>query len=361
MSKKTLYGESLISELDLFADPLTISARKKEYETLKSMYDAYVITVPQASKVYAVTYLGSDNNFFLFDGSFKDYVRVENRQTEAKYLKNTEVGSMIDVLITDIDNDNFFITGSISELYETRARKNLTELEEGVSITGYVREMTSAGYNIDLSFEGVTLFGFMPNTLAGINKLLNPESILGDTFDVMIESFSKSEGTYIVSRRKYLQSLIPEAISKLDLGAVYTGFVTGTTDFGVFVEFNNCLTGMIHKTNINPEWADRISEIVNGQEIDFYVKEVIDNKKLILTQIIRDTLWDTIKHGQVMNGTVKDVKQFGALVILDDETNGLIHTSELEKHTRKLQAGEAVKVRVLRHERQTRKIFLELL
>jgi hypothetical protein len=45
----------------------------------------------------------------------------------------------------------------------------------------------------------------MPNTLAGINKLYDPTSI-GETFQVMIESFSEYEGTYIVSRRKYLQS-----------------------------------------------------------------------------------------------------------------------------------------------------------
>jgi ribosomal protein S1 len=51
----------------------------------------------------------------------------------------------------------------------------------------------------------------MPNTLAGINKLYDPTSIIGETFQVMIESFSEYEGTYIVSRRKYLQSLIQKS------------------------------------------------------------------------------------------------------------------------------------------------------
>ena len=88
-------------------------------------------------------------------------------------------------------------------------------LKEGTSVVGMVREMTPAGYNVDLYFEGVTLAGFMQNTLAGINKLHNPKSILGKTFDLMIESFSQEEGTYIVSRRKYLQSLIPTALSAI--------------------------------------------------------------------------------------------------------------------------------------------------
>jgi ribosomal protein S1 len=157
----------------------------------------------------------------------------------------------------------------------------------------------------------------MPNTLAGINKLYDPTSIIGETFQVMIESFSEYEGTYIVSRRKYLQSLIPEEVSLLEFNTPY-GRVTGTTPFGVFVEFNDCLTGMIHKANVVEEWQNRISEIKPGQEIEFYIKEIIKNK-IILTQVLRETLWDT-KNGQVIEGRVKDVKQFGALIILDNET-----------------------------------------
>jgi hypothetical protein len=142
------------------------------------------------------------------------------------------------------------------DLYETKARKSLTELDEGSPVIGRVKELTPAGYSVEIDYEGVTLSGFMPNTLAGINKLSNPESIVGETFEVMIETFSREEGTYIVSRKKYLQSLIPEAIKQLEFGKVYEGFVTGTTDYGAFVEFNDCLTGMIHKSNINPEFAD---------------------------------------------------------------------------------------------------------
>lgn len=138
---------------------------------------------------------------------------------------------------------------------------------------------------------------------------------------------------------------------------VYKGHVTGTRDFGVFVEFNECLTGMIHKANVNPEWADRISDIKPGFEIDFYVKEIIRNK-IILTQIIRETLWDTIKNGQIINGTIKDVKAFGTLVNLDEETVGLIHTSEMEKVNKKFNQGDDIKVKVLSVDRASRKIFL---
>jgi ribosomal protein S1 len=199
----------------------------------------------------------------------------------------------------------------------------------------------------------------MPNTLAGINKLYDTESILGKNMDVMIESYSRDEGTYIVSRRKYLQTLIPEAIKELKRGEIYNGNVTGTTQFGVFVEFGECLTGMIHKTNINPDWQDRLNQIQPGTEIQFYVKEIIKDK-IILTQILRDSLWDSIKIGQVLNGTVKENKQFGTLVYLDQETIGLIHISELEKSGKNLSDGDNVKVEVIAIDRSSRKIFLSI-
>ena len=80
--------------------------------------------------------------------------------------------------------------------------------------------------------------------------------------------------------------------------------------------------------------------------------------KIILTQILRETLWDTISNGQVIDGTVKAVKQFGTLVNLDEETVGLIHTSEMDKIKKKFSAGDDVKVKVLAVDRMSRKIFL---
>lgn len=328
-------------------------------EEMMELYNSYEIKVPTVGQVANVKYVGITSNFFTFDGGFKDYVRIENRPNEAKYLKNTNIGDSVDVFIAEINEKEFIIRGSLVELYENRARKTLTNLEEGVSVTAFVKELTPAGYNVEINFEGVTLPGFMPNTLAGINKLATPETIVGQSFEVMIESFAKDEGTYIVSRRKYLQTLIPQAIKQLNYGELYIGSVTGTTQFGVFVEFNECLTGMIHKTNIVPEWSDRIHQINPGVKIEFYIKEIIKDK-IILTQILRDSLWDSIKIGQIINGTIKDMKSFGALIILDDETNGLIHTSELEKVARKFQPGDNVKVKVIAVDRMNRKIFLSV-
>lgn len=344
----------------LFEEKSYKKGRNMVDKDLEALYNSIKLDIPQVGNVVRSNYRGIMANQFVFsvDG-FKDDVRVEDKPGEAKYLKNCNTGDEVDVLITEVNHGQYFIKGSIASLYESRAHENLKSLEEGESVTAYVRALNPAGYDVEITNGGVTLPGFMPNTLAGINKLYDPTSIVGDTFQVMIESFSENEGTYIVSRRKYLQTLIPEEISNLEFNVLYSGRVTGTTPFGIFVEFNECLTGMIHKANVTEEWQNRISDIKPGQEIEFFIKEII-KEKIILTQVLRETLWDTIKNGQLIDGRVKDVKQFGALVILDDETVGLVHTSEMEKLGKKFTSGQDIKVKVLSVDRQSRKIFLTI-
>ena len=355
-------------ELEYLFEDNTFSPRKNKNRKvdarLAALYDSIEINVPEKGTVISAAYVGKNDEQFMFEVSgYKDFIRIDNKGNEEKYLKNSEIGDIIDVLIYDINEKNYLIKGSVANLYESRAHANLKSLEEGESVTAYIKSLNPAGYDVEVYQGGVTLPGFMPNTLAGINKLVDPTSIVGETFEVAIESYAEQEGTYIVSRRKYLQSLIPEAIKELNYESVYNGHVTGTAPFGVFVEFNECLTGMIHKANVHPEWQDKLGDIKPGFEIEFYIKEIVresKHPKIILTQILRETLWDTIKNGQTLNGVVKDTKQFGTLINLDDETVGLIHTSEMEKLGKKFTSGQELKVKVLSVDRSSRKIFLTL-
>ncbi len=349
-------------ELEFLFEETSFRKGKKspaEIELLK-IYESTFVEMPTVGQVISAELTGITNNTYNFTvPGFKDDIRVDNKLSESKYLRNSKIGDIIDVLIIDINHDNFYIKGSISTLYENRAHQTLKSLEDGESVTAKIKSLNPAGYDVEITRGGVTLPGFMPNTLAGINKLYDPTSIVGLTFEVMIESYAEQEGTYIVSRRKYLQTLIPQAIKELNYDISYRGHVTGTTPFGVFVEFNECLTGMIHKANVHPDWQERLGDIKPGFEIEFYIKEIV-REKIILTQILRETLWDNIKNGQVLPGLVKDVKQFGTLVNLDDETVGLIHTSEMEKLKTRFQSGQDIKVKVLSVDRASRKIFLTL-
>jgi small subunit ribosomal protein S1 len=198
---------------------------------------------------------------------------------------------------------------------------------------------------------------------------LDANSLLGKRIEVMIETLEQDKGIYVVSHKKYLESLIPEQVKKLKSEWVknklkpYVGFITGTTDFGAFVEFYGFLTGMIHRFNVNEEWqsAEKWVTMTPGMGVNFYIKDIIVPKnKIILTQILRKSLWDSIKVGQVLNGKVIAVKSFGALIQLDEETNGLIQSNILTKHKVELNVGDTVDVKVLSLMKDDRKINLGL-
>ena len=366
MSKQTIIYSDL--KRGVFDDFDTVNSIKSEQqlinqrELMYNLYNTIPMNVPKQGEVYTLTFVGKTKDSLLFEGGFKDYVRVDNKPSELKYFKTLNVGDEVDILISRVQQGQFFISGSIALLYETKAHYALKNLREEEFLMAYVKELTPAGYNVELQYDSIILPGFMPNTLAGVNRLSNSESILGQTFPVMLEMYSNEDATFVVSRRKYLQSLIPSAIKELKCNeVVYTGLVTGTTDFGVFVEFNNCLTGMIHKTNIDPDWADRIKSIPAGFEIQFYVKEIIKDNKIILTQILRDSLWDVLEVGQTMNGKVIEYKTSGLLVSLDSETVGIVSNAELDKLNREFTDGQTVKVKINHVDRSNRKIFLSII
>ncbi len=354
-------------DFDLIYGEESFKKRKKskDYNKLLELYNSSEVVMVNKGDTVNVVYDGIYSNFHVFsiDG-LKDNIRVDFKPSENKYLKELKVGERTDIIISEVNELNFIIKGSLVELYETRAHANLKTISDDNHVIAFIKEINPAGYSVDILHNSVILPGFMPNTLAGINKLYNPESIIGSNIEVMIESFSNQEGTYIVSRRKYLEKLIPDEVKKLKYDTVYTGNVTGTTPFGVFVEFNECLTGMIHKANINQEWAEKLDQIPPGTEIDFYIKEIAKEKgkfRIILTQILRETLWDSLEINQVVEGKVKSVKPFGILVSLDKETIGLVNSSEVEKSKQKFQEGQDIKVKAISIDRSNRKIFLSIL
>ena len=331
---------------------------QKSLESLREIHVNEVVTGTVA--------VINEKEIFIDFGN-KDYIYVE-KPKKSNVSTELMIGDEIEVLITEIidkPGKSFIIKGSITELIKQNVHNKMNfYYEHELPLMSTVKSMIPAGYMMDIHMDNITIEAFMPNTLADVNKLSDSQSIMGETFDVMLETLQQEKGVYVVSRRKYLQSLIPEEIKKLNYGEVYQGEVTGTTPFGVFVQFKaspdgpNCLTGMIHKANIEESWQDKWNQIIPGMSIEFYVKEVIKNNKIILTQILKESLWDTIKVGKILSGKIKDIKNFGALIELDGETTGLIQTTYLNKYNKRLDIGDEIKVKVISLIRDSRKIYL---
>jgi len=351
-------------------DKIKILSNELYYEDLLKVYydseDDFIYELPKVGDVVEGDVVGETSKYVLVDAGYKDYIYIEKKGKELNALMTAGLleGHDIEVMIKSVKEKNYFVIGSLDLILQ---RKAAVLLEEGIFedriFMGHIKEFNNSGYLVTLDVNGFESDVFMPKTLAGINKLPNPESIVGKTLEMMVEN--KSNEGYIVSRKKFLKTLIKDKIEGIDYEKKYAGHVTGSTDFGVFVEFSECLTGMIHKANLDKEQIPNISKVEPGQYIEFFVKELIREKgrpdKIILTQSQEETLWDKIKPEDILTAIVKSNKPFGALVQLDEGTFGLIHISELEKHDKtNLEVGSEIKVKVLFVQRGDRKIFLSI-
>ncbi len=235
-------------------------------------------------------------------------------------------------------------------------------MEVGSYVMVRVEKLTPAGYTCVIEVYGSELDAFLPQMLAGVNRIPENEkaSLVGKTLEMCVETFAADKGTWIVSRRKYLELLIPQYMQALDAETLYKGTVTDTKPYGVFVEFSDCLTGMIHKTALLPEYRDNFKDIKAGDEMEFYVKE-IDYKKGQIVLIQQSTIWDNIEVGQEFDGVVIDHKPFGTLVSMGNDTTGLIRASKDEVVDTSLVVGTELKVRVSKLDKALRRIYITII
>jgi small subunit ribosomal protein S1 len=161
--------------------------------------------------------------------------------------------------------------------------------------------------------------------------------------------------------------------SKFAPGTVITGKVRNVTDFGVFIEVEEGIDGLVHVSDMS--WTKRIkhpSEMLKkGDEVQAVVLSVdAPNQKLSLgiKQLEPDRWEDWFNRhnpGDVIKGRVVRMTNFGAFVELEEGIEGLCHVSELdEKHVEKpaefLNIGQEVDMKIIKLNLPEKKIGLSL-
>ncbi len=128
-----------------------------------------------------------------------------------------------------------------------------------------------------------------------------------------------------------------EVISKYEVGMRLTGTVRRLLDFGAMVELEPGVEGMIHRSEIS--WTNKeikpIEALSEGDVVDVAVLEVLSEKRRIGLSLkaVKDNPWKSwlSKHpaGTRIDGTIRNITEFGLFVSLNDELDGLVHIGNL--------------------------------
>lgn len=253
-------------------------------------------------------------------------------------------------------------------LYQAHLRTIAKEFKEQITKPTHaymarIIEKNHGGFLVDV--QGIK--AFLPGSLAAANKIINFDEYIGKEVNVMIEDFLHSSNIFVVSFKKYLDYILPGKLGELERNQTMEGIVTGTSKFGIFVEFDEIFTGLLHTAEMSPETLEKFnrSEFRPGKPISIWLKDIKDNK-LILTELdpsIKTTEMESIREkveGNMKSSLVVSIKPHGALMEIEKGVLGLLPLKEMKKIKRKINVGENLDVFIKKVDTSTGKIYLTI-
>jgi len=280
----------------------------------------------------------------------------------------------IECVVIGVDKENEKISLGLKQ----KTASPWEDIEErypiGARVKGTVVNVMNYGVFVRLEegIEGLVHISEMSWTrrLAHPSEMLN----LGDETEVVVLNINKEKREISLGLKQTEINPWTIASQKYPVGTIVTTKVRSLTNFGVFVEIESGIDGMIHISDLS--WTkkfNRPSEMLEkGQEVKCVVLEVDEQKHRVslgVKQMSEDPWIRAIPEkyipGQIIKGTVTKLTNFGAFVELEPDLEGLLHISELADHkvdkpSDVVKLGDEVEVKILRIDPESRKIGLSL-
>ena len=247
-------------------------------------------------------------------------------------------------------------------LEESRSEQRseiIKNLSEGQIVDGVVKNITDYGAFIDLG--GVD--GLLHVTDISWKRINHPSEALsvGQSIKAQIIKFNQDTQRISLGMKQLEKDPWEGVDEKYALGTRVKGRITNITDYGAFVELDQGIEGLVHvsemswtKKNIHP------SKLVStSQEVDCIVLDVDQSKRRISLGMkqCQENPWktfaDTHKIGDVIEGEIRNITEFGLFLGLNEEIDGMIHMSDLsweksgEEAIKDYKKGQTIKAKVL--------------
>lgn len=268
------------------------------------------------------------------------------------------------------DTDTVTYLVSKKRLEARKAWDKLVGREEEVVTVKGTRAVKGG---LSVEFEG--LRGFIPASMLDTRFVRNTERFVGQEFDAKIKEVDPKENRFILSRREVVEASAAaaraEVFGKLNVGDIVTGKVARITSFGAFIDLGGVdglvhLTELSHERNVSPK-----SVVTVGEEIQVKVLDLNEEEGRVSLSLKATTPgpWDGVEQklaaGDVIEGTVKRLTDFGAFVEVLPGIDGLVHISQIshkrvENPKDVLSVGQDVTVKVLEVNADAERVSLSI-
>ncbi|WP_028588176.1 30S ribosomal protein S1 [Desulfocurvus vexinensis] len=258
-------------------------------------------------------------------------------------------------------------------LEEDRAKKRselLSTLEESQTVTGKVKNITEYGVFVDLG----GLDGLLHITDMSWKRIKHPKEMvqLGDELNLKVLNFDKDSQKVSLGLKQLVPDPWQDIEKKYPEGSKFSGKITNLVDYGAFVELEEGVEGLVHISEMS--WTRKLrhpSQMVStGEEVEVIILGVDPDKKRISLGMkqVNPNPWDLVAEkypeGTILEGTIKNITEFGMFIGIEDGIDGLIHVSDISwtkkiRHPNEVfKTGDTVQAKVLTVDKDAEKFTL---
>ncbi|HSV55502.1 MAG TPA: 30S ribosomal protein S1, partial [Magnetospirillaceae bacterium] len=249
-----------------------------------------------------------------------------------------------------------------------------TAFRDNQSVDGVIEREIKGGFDVNL---GPGLRAFLPVSKADNQRVEKGDYLVGLKTRFFIERlYSEKRVNIVVNRRKWLEEQTEknrgDFFTKVQIGDVVRGEVKSFTSFGAFIDLGG-FDGLLHINDMSWGHVTRPKDFVKkGQEIELKVIRMDPAEKRINLSLKHFTAdpWISFEEryhvGDVVNGKVTKLTDYGAFIEIEEGIEGLAHISEfswvrkVRKPEEMLRIGDPVQCRVLAYDLQAGKVSLGL-
>ncbi|MDD3285625.1 MAG: S1 RNA-binding domain-containing protein [Patescibacteria group bacterium] len=303
------------------------------------------VKVPQVGDVVKGTVVTASKSEVVLDidGVLMGIVRGPELYVEVEEYAHLKPGDQVEAAVLETENEEGHLEMSFRQVGQEKAWQNLREaFKEKNTVKIRIIDANKGG----LLARYCQINGFLPvSQLAPENyprisggdksKILEKlKTFVGQDFEVNVITLNEEENKIIFSEKDVWNKKQKPALDRYSVGMVVDGRITAITNFGVFLNFDDGMEGLIHISEIAWQRIDSPNELFKvGDRIKAEIVSIDGSKIFLSSKKLQKDPWQeaSAKYsvGQVVKGTIVKVNPFGLFVKLDEEIHGLAHISQL--------------------------------
>ena len=312
-------------------------------------------------------------NFIVVDckAKMEGMIPVEEFKNDNELTK-LKIGSSIDVYLERIESFKGEIVISRDKARKMKAWKKMEKVfETQEELTGYITGKVKGGFIANV--EGLPCF--MPSSQIDVRPLKKIDHLMNTPIKVIATRIDKNRGNVCVSRRAVLEKSknaeITEALKNIKEGDIIEdAVVKTTTDWGIFLDING-IDALLHVSDLSHGRVKKPSDLVTiGQKLKVKIAKIDPKTNRVsasvkaLTEDPYSNIEKKYKVGNIYEGTVTKIMDYGCFVRIEEGIEGLIHNSELDwtnrniKPSKVLSTSQKIKFKIVSIEKETKRISL---